>query len=294
MAWLAVLAVAVPAAERNPPVGRPVSAQEADREIERIFEQGRAVNRLQAELTTTKRGGRIKADQPLVQYESVRLAAPNRMWLENRGAAARPLPPEECSIMIVDGENLWDVQSAERDGRRDASRRALREDVKTGGAADIAAVMLLFLGIDRDVRTAGELRRYYAIDCFEEDVPPGAPARPGRTHHFILKPLGEPDGEVVELWHQPGLTLPWKVATSQKQEIKWPRPKPGEPKRFTTEYTVRELRQVRTNREGLAEFPPEAFRLPLSRGMEVVDEETGRVMPHDEVRRLMDDAARRR
>lgn len=275
------------------PAGVPVSERDVDRVIEQIFEQGRAVNRLQADLTTRKSGGRLKPGTSLIQFESVRLSAPNRMWLQNQGENARPQPQEKCSLLIVDGENLWDVQPAEG-GRRDVSRRPLRADVKQGGAQNIAAVMLLFLGIDRDVRTARELRDYYDIACTLEPVPNGAPARPGQTYHFVLRPLaGAPDGDVLELWYQEGSTLPWQIRTTQRQEVRWPRPKPGEPKRYTIEETMRVLRNVSTNRDGLREFDANAFRLPLSRDMEVVDEESGRMIPHDEVRRLLDAAARR-
>ena len=259
------------------PAGRMLSPAETDQAINAVFAGAQGVVRMEADLTTQKTGGMVKGQQ--VSYEFLRMEAPSRMWLQNRGSSQAPLPVERSNLIIVDGRNIWEVEARQPNTReRAVNRREFRPNLEGKRAQGMAVFIGLFL-MGRDVTSASGLREDFDIACIEEPLP----NRPDKTLHFALKPRR--GGETIELWMIPGATLPWKVRSFERKVIKFPPPKPGEEPRFKLEETVRVLSNVRTNLNGLPPFNPNAFLLPLAQDMSIRDEQTNQTLSPDQVRR---------
>jgi hypothetical protein len=263
---------------------RVLSPRETDAAIDSVFNSAQGVTRMEAELVTRKSGGLIKDSQ--VSYEFLRLETPARMVLINRGASQARIPIDQSTLIIVDGRNIWEVE-ARRDGarQRQASRRPFRPDVGRGQAQGLAVFIGLFL-MGRDVTSASGLREDFDIVCSEEPLQ----GNRGATFHFTLTP--KRGGETLELWILPGQALPWRVRSFEKKEIKFPPPRPGESPRFKLEETIREIREIRTNLNGLPPFPPETFLLPFAGDMSIRDERENRIMDAAEIRRELEEVRR--
>jgi hypothetical protein len=280
----AALLFLAPLLAAGEPVGRQLSPQEADAAINNVFNAAQGVSRMEANLVTRKSGGMIKGSQ--TSYEFLRLQTPTRMLLVNQGSSRGRVPLEESTLIIVDGRNIWEVE-ARRDGarQRQVSRQVFRPDIGSGQAQGLAVFIGLFL-MGRDVASAHGLREDFDILCVEEPLP----GRKDASLHFTLTP--KRGGETLELWMIPGQALPWRVRSFERKEIKFPPPRPGEPPRFKLEETVREIRGVRTNLNGLPPFSAETFLLPLAADMIIRDERSNRIMEADEVRRELDEVRR--
>lgn len=268
----------------QPAQGRQLSPQETDRAIDTVFNGAQGVVRMEAELITQKTGGMVKGSQ--TAYEFLRLEAPSRMVLINRGPRQGQVPLENSSLVIADGRNIWEVEAREQNSRqRSVSRRAFRPNLTGARAQGLAVFIGLFL-MGRDVTSASGLREDFNIACYDEPIQ----GRRERTLHFILTP--KKPGETVELWMLPNETLPWKVRSFERKVIKFPPPKPGEAPRYKLEESVRTLRNVRTNLTGLPPFRPEIFLLPLAQDMVIRDEQTNQVLTLDQVRRELEEVRR--
>lgn len=277
----ALLVFAVTAAAGEAP-GRRLSPEETDAAINAVFSGAAGVVRMEADLVTRKTGGMQR--EPQTTYEFLRLEAPTRMALVNRGTSQERVPLEQSTLIIVDGRNIWEAE-ASQDGRRNVSRREFRPNLDGVQAQGLAVFIGLFL-MGRDVTSAGGLREEFDIACIDEPIP----NRRETTLHFVLTP--KEGGETLELWILPGGALPWKVRSFERKEIKFPPPKPGQPPRFRTEETVRVLRNVKTNLNGLPEFTAETFLLPLAADMRIRDEATNRPMPPEAVRAELEEVRR--
>ena len=264
--------------------GRELSPQETDQAINVVFDGAQGVVRMEADIVTRKSGGMIRDSQ--TSYEFLRLDAPARMMLQNRGTSEGRIPLEQSTLIIVDGRNIWEVEARQQGSReRQVSRRSFRPNVEGRQAQGLAVFIGLFL-MGREVVSAGGIREDFDIRCFDEPIP----NRRERTLHFILIP--KRGGETLELWMLPGQVLPWMVRSFERKEIKFPPPKPGESPRYRLEETVREIRNIRTNLNGLPPFPQDAFILPFAQDMVVRDEQTNRLMSPDQVRRELDEVRR--
>lgn len=264
--------------------GRELSPQETDQAINAIFNGAQGVVRMEADLVTHKSGGMLR--EPQTSYEFLRLETPTRMFLQNRGASQGRVPLEQSALILVDGRNIWEVEARRANAReRQVSRRAFRPNLGDGQAQGLAVFIGLFL-MGREVTSAGDLRENFVITCFEEPLP----GRQDATLHFTLTPRR--GGETLELWMLPGQVLPWKVRSFERKEIKFPPPKPGEAPRFKLEETVREIRNVRTNLNGLPPFSADMFLLPLAEDMVIRDEQSNQRMGPDDVRRELEEVRR--
>ncbi len=264
--------------------GRELSQQETDRAIDSVFAGAQGVVRMEADLVTQKTGGMVKGSQN--SYEFLRLEAPSRMILMNRGQSEGRIPPEQMTLIIVDGRNIWEVEAKAPNAReRNVSRRSFRPNVAGTQAQGLAVFIGLFL-MGRDVTSASGIREDFNIACFDEPIP----NRRETTLHFTLTP--KRGGETLELWMLPGQVLPWKVRSFERKEIKFPPPKPGEPPKFKLEETVRVLRNVKTNLNGLPPFSAETFLMPLAPDMVVRDEQTNQRMTPDQVRQELEEVRR--
>jgi hypothetical protein len=256
--------------------GRELSPQEVDRAINQVFSGAQGVTRMEADLITQKTGGMVRDSQ--TAYEFLRLEAPTRMVLMNRGSNQGRVPPEQMTLIIVDGRNIWEVEAKSANAsQRSASRREFRPNIEGAQAQGLAVFIGLFL-MGRDVTSASGLREDFNITAIDEPIP----NRSETTLHFTLTP--KRGGETLELWMLPGHVLPWKVRSFERKEIKFPPPKPGEAPRFKLEETVRVLRNVKTNLNGLAPFNADTFTLPLAPDMVIRDEQTNQIMTPDQVR----------
>lgn len=266
------------------PRGKQLNPQQTDQAINNIFNGAAGVVRMETDLITQKKGGMSKDGQ--TSYEFLRLEAPTRMVLQNRGPSKERLPLEQTTLIIVDGRNIWEVE-ARRDANspRQVSRRSFRPNLEGNQAQGLAVFIGLFL-MGRDVTSASDLRQNFDITCFEEQIP----NRQENTLHFILTP--KQGGETLELWMLPGQVLPWKVRSFEKKEIKFPPPKPGEPPRFKMEETTRVLRNIKTNLSGLPPFRADTFVMPFSRDMVVRDEQNNQRMSPEEVQRELQEVRR--
>lgn len=280
----AVCVLLTGAAFAGQPRGKPLSPQQTDQAINAIFNGAAGVVRMEADLITQKSGGMSKDGQR--SYEFLRLEAPTRMVLQNRGASQERLPLEQTTLIIVDGRNIWEVEARrEGENQRQVSRRVFRPNMEGNQAQGLAVFIGLFL-MGRDVTSASDLRQNFDISCYDEPIP----NRQETTLHFVLTPKG--GGETIELWMLPSQVLPWKVRSFEKKEIKFPPPKPGEPPRFKMEETTRVLRNVKTNLSGLPPFKAETFLVPLARDMVIRDEQTNQRMSPDEVQRELQEVRR--
>jgi hypothetical protein len=263
-------------AQGGEPQGRPLSPQETDQAINAVFSSASGVVRMEADIITQKTGGMNKGMQ--TSYEFLRMETPTRMWLQNRGESQLQLPLEQSSLIIVDGRNIWEVEPRSRESReRSVSWRAFRPNLEGRQAQGLAAFIGLFL-MGKEVTSATGIREDFDIRAFEEQIP----NRRDKTLHFILQPRR--GGETLELWMYPQATLPWRIRSFERKVIRFPPPKPGEQPRFRLEETVRTLRNVKTNLDGLPPFNANAFMLPLAQDMLVRDETTNQVISHDQVR----------
>lgn len=254
--------------------GRQLSQAETDRAIDEIFQRAANVERMEAELVTAKTGGMVRGQQ--ISHEFLRLEAPSRMVLINRGESQNPLPIEKCNLILVDGRNIWEVE-ASSGKERSVSRREFRPNVEGLRGKGLGAFIGLFL-LGREVSSAAELRSDFNISCVEEVLPNNK----DKTLHVSMTP--RKGGETVELWLMPGQALPWKVRSFERKEIKFPPPKPGQPPRYKLEETVRALKNVRTNLTGLPPFTADTFTLPLAQDMRIRDETTNQPISPDAVR----------
>ena len=258
------------------PAGRELAPQDTDQAINDVFNGAMGVVRMEADLVTRKSGGMVKGNQ--TTYEFLRLEAPTRMFLQNRGESQAQIPLEDSTLILVDGRNIWEVEARRQNSaERSVSRRSFRPNLEATQAQGLAVFIGLFL-MGRDVTSASGLREDFNIQCFEEPIP----NRSETTLHFVLTP--KRGGETLELWMLPGQALPWKVRSFEKKEIKFPPPKPGQPPRFKLEETTRLLRNVKTNMNGLPPFTAETFLLPFAPDMIVRDEQTNQRMNPEEVR----------
>ncbi|MCC8181109.1 MAG: hypothetical protein LIP23_09410 [Planctomycetes bacterium] len=279
-----VFLLAATALAGQPAQGRQLSPQEADRAINNVFNGAMGVVRMEADLITQKTGGMSRGGQ--TTYEFLRLEAPSRMMLINRGETQGRVALENSTIILVDGRNIWEVEARVGNAReRNVSRRAFRPNVAANQAQGMAVFIGLFL-MGREVTSAAGLRQDFDIAAFEEQVP----NRRETTLHFILTPRR--GGERLELWIMPGQVLPWQVKTVERKEIRFPPPKPGEAPRVRIEETTRILQNVKTNLSGLPPFRPETFLLPLANDMVIRDEQTNQRMSQDQVRRELDEVRR--
>ncbi|MDR1612581.1 MAG: hypothetical protein LBT97_07325 [Planctomycetota bacterium] len=262
---------------------RRLSPEETDQAINAVFAGAQGVVRMEADIITQKTGGMSR--DPQVAHEFLRIEAPTRMWLQNRGQSEVPLPIEQCNLILVDGRNIWEVEARDQRSReRAVSRRSFRPNIGTGQVRGLAMFIGLFL-MGKEVASAGQLRQDFDVTCVEEPLP----NRQERTLHFTLAPMS--GGETVELWMLPGHALPWKVRSFERKIIRFPPPKPGEEPRFRLEESVRVLRNVRTNTNGLAPFTVQSFLLPLARDMRIRDEQTNQVWSLDDARRELNEVA---
>lgn len=279
LAALAVVVCSLAGTAGQPP--RQLSPAETDQAIDAVFRAAAGVVRMETDLITQKTGGMVKGSQ--TAYEFLRMEAPSRMWLQNRGTSERPLPLEQCTLILVDGRNIWEVEAGASGGReRAVSRRQFRPDVGAVRGQGLAVFIGLFL-VGKDVASAAGLREDFDIACIDEPIP----NRQDRTLHFTLTPRR--GGETIELWMQPGQVLPWKVRSFERKVIKFPPPKPGEPPRYKLEEATRVLRNVKTNLSGLPPFNDRTFILPLAPDMRIRDEQTNQPMSPEEVRRELEE-----
>ena len=280
----AVLLLVAALAHAGETRGKELSPQDTDRAINDVFNGAMGVVRMEADLVTQKTGGMVKGSQ--TTYEFLRLEAPTRMVLQNRGENKDRVPVENCTLIIVDGRNIWEVEAKSGNSReRAVSRRSFRPNLAATQAQGLAVFIGLFL-MGRDVTSASGLREDFNIQCFEEPNP----NRRESTLHFVLTP--KRGGETLELWMMPGQVLPWKVRSFEKKEIKFPPPKPGQPPRFKLEETTRVLRNVKTNLNGLPAFTADTFLLPMAPDMAFRDEQTNERMSPDDVRRELQEVRR--
>ncbi|MCD8141125.1 MAG: hypothetical protein LUE17_15380 [Planctomycetaceae bacterium] len=268
-AIILALALAAVPATAGEPTGRQLSPQETDQAIDGVFSGAMGVVRMEADIITQKTGGMQRGSQ--TTYEFLRLAAPTRMLLVNRGTSRDPVALEDSDIIIVDGRNIWEVEGRRGGDSRSVSRRAFRPNLQGVQAQGLAVFIGLFL-MGRDVTSATGLREDFDIVAYDEPIP----NRRETTLHFVLTP--KRGGETLELWMLPGQVLPWKVRSFERKEIKFPPPKPGESPRFRVEETTRVLRNVKTNLSGLPPFTAETFLLPLAGDMVIRDEQTNERM----------------
>lgn len=258
------------------PQGRELPPQEVDRAINAVFAGAQGVVRMEADITTQKSGGMTREQQ--TSYEFLRMETPSRMWLQNRGSSQAPLPVEQCNLIVVDGRNIWEIEPRTQNSReRAVNWRSFRPNLEGRQAQGLAAFIGLFL-MGREVTSATGLREDFDIRCLEERLP----NQQGTTLHFVLQP--KRGGETLELWMVPGGTLPWRIRSFERKVIRFPPPKPGEQPRFRLEETVRTLRNVKTNLDGLPPFNANTFLMPLAQDMVIRDETNNRVITHDQVR----------
>ncbi|MCC8191173.1 MAG: hypothetical protein LIP77_11165, partial [Planctomycetes bacterium] len=124
-----LLALAAPVSPAGQPAqGRELSPAETDRAIDDVFNGAMGVVRMEADLVTQRAGGMVRGSQNT--YEYLRLEAPTRMILENRGESQARIPSEETTVIIVDGRNIWEAE-ARRPGARErtVSRRSFRPNL---------------------------------------------------------------------------------------------------------------------------------------------------------------------
>lgn len=258
---LTTAAVAFGAGEEG---ARPLSDADADAVLQGIFDRAAKLEYLDATMITTKQGGIVKGKQS--QYAEVKMAAPAKLYMLSRGDSKEPLPFEQCSLMIFDGEYLWELEPLyEGDEKRAATRRQLNAKGEDGGAAPGMAVFLL----GQDVRTPGELREKF--DSVKAVFEPGKGEREG-SYRFTLT-LGKPD-RTLDVWFRKGATVPWRIRTTETKQAHDPLGIGGGGGAKST-VDERELLQVRTNLDGLTPFPAETFVFPLTDGIEVRDDKTG-------------------
>ncbi len=242
----------------------PLSAEEIDSTLDGILKRAGEITRLYADIETTKTGG-VFAKQS-VAFETLWLQAPDRVKLINRGASRKPVPWDECSLLLFDGEHYWELEPrfAENEPRI-ATRRPVKQAGVNQGAG-LAGFLSYFLLGGRDTATVKELREEFEISGFRETDETGA------SYHFILKPRQE--GEAMELWFRENEILPWKVKTVEKKKIITIGKSDGGEK-FKLVEEVRVLKNLKTNLSGLEPFTSSVFIFPVEKNMTVTDEQTG-------------------
>ncbi len=251
-----------------PPGGRALPPEDTDRAINPIFASALRIERIQANLLTLT----YDTDAPEAPPRAVkttrgalRLSAPSRMWIEDWGeenGQPRQRRPRDaqCSYMIVDGEWFYDIEGAGAGAPRAqprGSRQRLADYMAGGDATNVAAVLGMFLGLEKPVTNAAELRADFHLDGVH-GVHEGV-----AQNHFRLVPKRQDTFYVIDLWHRPGEALPWRVKIAERKVVF----NPAAPTQDTFKYahTERRLTEVRTNLDGLKPFGRGDFALPRIR-----------------------------
>lgn len=247
-----------------PPGGRAMSADEVDRVIDRILGNGTRIERLQANLTNivyTSATPDGPARDRKVTHGFLRLSVPNLMFIQDYGEDAdgrprtkAPRGAEDSGYMIVDGQWFYNIDaSAGRNQPARGTRDRLAANVIGGDMRNITAVLGMFLGLERPVVNAAEMRRDF-------DVQGVFGAYEGvAQHHLRLSPHGNA-GYAVDLWHRPEASLPWRVKILERELVFNPVAAVQEQHIFR--HTERRLADLKTNLDGLRPFPRGAFDVP--------------------------------
>lgn len=248
-----------------PAGGRAMTPTEIDDAIGEIFDSARKITHFQAELVTETYDTDTPEAQPRHSKQSygfLRLSTPNLMWIQDYGEDERgrarsraPRRPEESSYMIYDGKTYYDIQGV---AGRNERPQGKREKIDIGQAANIAAVLGMYLGLDRgDVTSAAELRADFDLDGVLE---PAAWDRGAMYRHIRLTPRRADADFVVEIWHRPGTVLPARAKMIEKKRIIRPGQR-GEDS-YVHAHTMRAMNGTKTNLDGLKPFGADAFALP--------------------------------
>ncbi len=240
--------------------GKPLSVPEQKKALDDIFSKQMKIRWLEAMVFTKKSGGMLKGESE--SYGMLKAEVPNLIWFEDRGDPKEKLSSDMSSVMLLDGQFLWELFPKIDDEPREAERRPWAIAAEEGRGLSLASLLL-----GRDVHTADEL--YEEFDVKGGFSGEGAEA----TYHFILNQKNQDDENskkrMLEIWVRPGASLPWKVRSTKRVRVVTPGAKPGNDYRESVEERI--LEQVKTDQEGLARFPVETFVFPLSPDMLVLD-----------------------
>jgi len=249
-----------------------LSQADTDRLVDDLFARQRKLRWLKAKVVTAKSGGVFSRGRKSVgQLEA---AVPARFRFLDQGDPDSPLPPEQASLMLFDGEFYWEMEPYYEGEPRRIERRTLKKASAEGRGVDLVS---FFIG--RDVASASELRQDFDILAWQVSD------SHGELNHLRLTPR---DGETqVELWFRPNAAVPEKVRIAETVRKVGVDGKPG---KTSLKITERELSEVLTNLDGLAAFPADTFIFPLKPGQEILDE-AGRAIPE---KTLREDLERRR
>lgn len=261
-------ACVVPLTARACEAAEALPEDEADAVIESLLERQRALARVEAVVETRKEGGAFKRER--VSRGRLRAAKPDRVLFESFPEdSAQPDPEGRAGFVLVDGRFLWEAQP-QAEGRPQLVERRVLES-EEGEASPLGDLAAFLLGVE--ISDAGGLRQEFAVAVTPAPAPGGEPG-----WHIRLAPQDAAAERSIELWVARDAALPWKTRTTATTVVYRPGvPAADRPVRTSVETT--ELRDVRTDRTGLAPFPPETFLVPLRPDMTVVDERGDEIPP---------------
>jgi len=246
-----------------------LTPEEADPVLDGILKCAQQIVRVEADLITTKDSqGLLK--QRVVVYEALKLESPNLLWLQNRGESQTPRPAEACSLVLFDGQYLWELEERFED---EPTREATRRSVQTAGAkpaqAGLASVLSYVILGGEDVRSAADLRQRFDVEvCLERETQ--AEGKEVTSHHIVLR--RKTDKTVIELWIEPGQALPWRVKTVEERRRIGLGASAAKPQ-TVIKTELRLLRNIKTNLTGLQPFPAQVFLFPVAPDIQVRDED---------------------
>lgn len=233
-----------------------LSDEDTDKTLEDIFKRAKDVTRVEALMVTTIKGSKL-FKRETKQYEDIRFAMPPRVWKLGREESEKPIPEKDCNLVVYDGTYLWELQPDFGDDMpREASRRKINKDSKAvSGDAGVAVFLLR-----TDVASTKELREEFeSIRCVKSKT----------DYHFTL--VGKNKKITIDLWIKIDGVIPWKVQTKQLKKVIKIGKKDDKPK-YKESIETRELRNVKTNLDGLKPFPVDTFVFPYKKGMVVLGE----------------------
>lgn len=254
-----------------PAGGRPMSDREIDQAVEALFGTAGKIQYFQSELRTDTYETDTPDSQPKdvkTSYGFLRLSTPNLMFLQDYGEDDKGRPRTraprnavESSYMIIDGRTFFDIQASTGRGRNPKGRRdALPDYIAGGKAGNIAAMLGILLGLNREVSSASEMRADFVLQGATEPAAGGG----GAVHHVRLHPRGANMGNYqIDLWHVPGTALPSRVKMVEKRSVYVPGQ--GTRDNFVYSHTERTLTGTRSNLDGLAPLGRASFEVPRMR-----------------------------
>lgn len=269
---LVLLSLCLHAGEAEP-TGRALTVEETDKAVESIFEKARQVTRIETELKTTKTGI-LKGGAKSIAYETIRYEAPNRVWWQNRGENEGAVADADCSLILMVGGWMWEIEPVLPPDPRRASRRKMKDFGQDGRTVNLAAFL-----IGSDVQSAKEIRDRFELSAWMENE-----GGPDASYRLLLVPRSE--GQTVELWIKPGDALPWKVRTVERKQVVTVGAAAGAAPRTKLHEEIRELRALKTNLTGLEPFAPETFLFPLAPGMKITDEDANCDLSEEDIRKF--------